>query len=61
MAETADSFKLNGGKSAWPPEALLDEVPTEFVMEKMQTDHSTVVTQSELSGHVQLPATLSKP
>ncbi|KAG6266299.1 hypothetical protein E4U48_005583 [Claviceps purpurea] len=28
-------------------EALLDEVPTKFVLENMQTDNSTVVTQSE--------------
>ncbi|KAG6204931.1 hypothetical protein E4U35_002977 [Claviceps purpurea] len=45
--EMADSFEYDNGKTAWPPEALLDEVPTKFVLENMQTDNSTVVTQSE--------------
>ncbi|KAG6091962.1 hypothetical protein E4U14_000930 [Claviceps sp. LM454 group G7] len=47
MAEKEDSFKMANGKPAWPPEARLDEVPTEFVVEQMQTDHSTVATRSE--------------
>ncbi|KAG6177065.1 hypothetical protein E4U10_000320 [Claviceps purpurea] len=46
-ATHSDEMADNLIASTWPPEALLDEVPAKFVLENMQTDNSTVVTQSE--------------